>query len=435
MKGFQVGVLIFFGLFVFIGILIFSGAIKLGSSASSSAQTGSSSGLVVWGTVPAKNLSTALSFLNTNKGLAIKYVEKDPRTYESDILNAFAFGGLPDMFLLSQDLITTYKDKILSIPFTYFSERTYDDSYIRAANVFKTTDGFLGFPIFADPLVMYYNQDILESAGLSVPPKYWSELFNYVPKLVNKNEALEIKRAGVALGEFSNIENAKSIFSALLLQLNDPIVARDATNKYSSVFSAQSDVSTRPALQSLDFYREFSDPLKNVYTWNKTLPEARNAFISGDLAIYFGFASEFANIKAKNPNLNFDVAMIPQVKELNNSVTYSKIYALAIPKSSPTANTALSVASALANGDNTVILVGPSGYSSVRRDLLASPSNSKYSQTFAASALVSRSWIDPNSTKTDEIFSKMIEDVISGLASSSDAVTHADTELKILLAK
>jgi ABC-type glycerol-3-phosphate transport system substrate-binding protein len=158
-------------------------------------------------------------------------------------------------------------------------------------------------------------------------------------------------------------------------------------------------------------------------------------FVAGDLAFYFGLSSEFQTIKSKNPNLNFDVSMIPQVKELNNSVTYGKVYALAIPKSSPTANQALATASALANGENTKIFVDPSGYSSVRRDLLSTPLNTKYAAVFAKSALVSRSWVDPDYEKTNEIFSQMVENVISGLSLSSDAVAKAETEFKILLAK
>lgn len=434
MKGFQVGVLIFFGLFVFIGVLIFSGAIKIGSGKTSNQPT--LNGITIWGTIPSKNLRTAIDYLNTkNPAFKIKYVEKDPRDYESDLLNAYAFGGLPDLFFMPQDLIFTYSDKVINVPYTYFPERSFDDTYTRAANIFKTPTGFLGFPIFSDPLVMYWNQDILENMGYTAPPKYWSDLFEYVPRLTVKNEAQQIKSSGVALGEFSNIKNAKDIFSALVLQLDNGIVGIDANQRYQTLLSSASTVSRQPTIQSLKFYNEFSDPVRDVYSWNKTMPDSENAFIAGDLAIYFGFASEMQGIKAKNPNLNFDVATLPQVKELNNAITYAHIYALAVPKTSPNAQLALSVGADLANGLNTWILIAPSGFAPVRRDLLVQPNITKYEKVFYAAALNSRSWVDPNDIATDKIFSQMIEDVSSGLASPEDAAKKADTALKLLLLK
>ena len=170
MKGFQIGVLIFFGVFVFLGVLIFSGAIKLGGGSAEEEAVAAPS-LVIWGTIPGKKLSTAISIATQSSGMTVKYVAKDPRTYEEDILNAFAFGGLPDAFLLSQDLILKYEDKIINIPYTFFPERTYDDSFVRAAQIFKKGEGFQGFPILTYPLDMNFNQDKLETSGFAAQPK------------------------------------------------------------------------------------------------------------------------------------------------------------------------------------------------------------------------------------------------------------------------
>lgn len=273
MKGFQVGVLIFFGLFVIVGVLIFSGMIKLPEKSKDGAPV--LAGTVrIWGTVSRSDLAGAISIINErNEGLKIIYEEKDPRTYREDLLNAFAFGGVPDLLLLSQDLIMTYEDKIVLIPFTSFPERNYSDTYLRAADIFKKSNGFLGFPLFIDPLVLYYNQDTLETAGFTAPPKYWSDFYKYVPYLTEKNEAQQIVRSGVALGEFTNVKNAKEIFLSLLLQLNNNVIFQNASYKYDVKLNQPSDISTKPASQSLRFYSEFSDPLKSVYSWNKSKKE------------------------------------------------------------------------------------------------------------------------------------------------------------------
>lgn len=432
MKTFHIGVLIFFGIFVFVGLLIFSGAIKLPEKQKAGpAGIGS---VTLWGTIPRAKLATSIGFLNSKNPVKIVYVEKDPETYEKDILNAFAFGGLPDIFLMSQDLIIKYKDKVIPIPYTSFPERVFDETYIRQANIFKTPQGFLGFPLLSDPLVMYYNQNLMESAGYSTPPKYWSDLFEYVPKLTKKNEALQITTSGVAMGQFSNIKNAKKIFSALMLQLDNNIVVFDARiNKYTSILSKPSTVSQQPGAQSLKFFNEFSNPVNEVYSWNKTKKEALDAFIGGELAIYFGLASEFDNITKKNPNLNFDVASLPQVKEINNNVTYGDIYALAILKSSPNAQSALSIAANLSNGPDTFNLVVPTGFAPVRRDLIGSTAVSKYGAVFYKAALNARSWIDPDNQKTNKIFADMEERVLSGLSNPEQSVRDAETEITGIL--
>lgn len=434
MKGFQVGVMIFFGVFVLLGVLLFSGAIKLPDKGGSQQVVGGT--IRIWGTVSKKGLNTAISFLNSkNESLKIIYQEKDPRTFQDDLLNAFAFGGLPDMFLMSQADIMTYEDKVITIPFTSFPERTFADTYVRSADIFKRGDGFIGFPIFSDPLVMYYNRDLLEAAGYVAPPKYWKDLFEYVPKLTKKNDALQVLTSGVALGEFVNIKNAKEIFLAMNLQLNNPIITTIEGGRYDSVLNKQSNVSARPAVQSLNFYNEFSNPVNTVYSWNKSKPSSDNAFIAGDLAIYFGLASEARTIALKNPNLNFDVAALPQVEELPTKMTYADVYALAIPKTSPNAQAALTVATDLANGANTLALVGPSGYAPMRRDLIGGGSSDPWNAVFYDASLNSRSWIDPDDTATTELFKMMVEQVISGLSNAEDAISSADNELRRIINK
>ncbi len=175
--------------------------------------------------------------------------------------------------------------------------------------------------------------------------------------------------------------------------------------------------------------------MKDVYSWNKSRNNSTDEFIAGDLAIYFGLVSEFRNIAAKNPNLNFSVATLPQVKELSNSITYADVYALAIPKTSPKAQLALSVSASLANGPDTAAVVASSGFAPIRRDIVAVPNQMKETKAFYSSALNSRSWMDPSTDKTNEIFSSMFENVSSGLDTPEDAIDRANNELKILLLK
>jgi ABC-type glycerol-3-phosphate transport system substrate-binding protein len=439
MKNFQVILLIVFGLFAGLALAFFSGGIKLPEKASQSPTGGVTGNVTMWGTLPTSTLRSTIDFLNTQFGgsVTFKYVEKNPETYQSDLLNAFAFGGAPDILLLSNSLISLYEDKIVTVPYEAFSERTFSDSYIQATEVFKNETGIVGFPVLADPLVMYYNKDHFDSKGISTPPVLWKDLSALVPMFTEKNEVLEIKKSGLAFGESKNVRHFEDIISALNLQLGNNIVSRDFNAaQYRSIFSNNSAISSKPAEEALKFYLEFSNPLKSNYSWNKSMPDSLMAFVAGDLSVYFGFASEVPLIQKMNPNLNFDIATIPQVEGSPNFVTYANVYALAIPKTSQNFQAAYYVASQIANTE----IAGPfsvaSGFSPVRRDLLKpSLAYSKYIEVAYRATLQSRSWVIPESKEVQNIFARMIESNLSGLQTIPKSVSEASIELQTLLSR
>ncbi len=439
MKNFQIILLVVFGLFGGLAAAFFSGAIELPQKASQSPTGGAAGSVTMWGTIPKSQLRDTIDFFNNQSGgnLTLNYIEKNPATYEKDLLDSFAFGGTPDIFMLSNSLINLYSEKVVTIPYQGFSERMFADTYIQAAEVFKTEVGILGFPLLSDPLVMFYNKDHFDSAAVTLPPKLWKDFSTLVPTLTEKNELLEIKRSGVALGEAKNIKNFKEILLAMNIQLGNNVVVRDYTkSSYVPVFSSKSLISAKPAEETLKFFLEFSNPLKSVYSWNKSLPFSLTAFVGGDVSIYFGFASEISLIQKMNPNLNFDIAQIPQVEGSGTTLTYSNVYALAIPKTTRNFQGAFYVASQIANGP----LAGPvslvSGLSPIRRDLLLpTMSLTKFTDVYYKAAIASRSWIDPSYSESNRIFTDMIENVISGLKNFGSSVADTNTELRNLLAK
>ena len=59
---------------------------------------------------------------------------------------------------------------------------------------------------------------------------------------------------------------------------------------------------------ALLFYTDFTNPSKTSYSWNAALPQSFDAFTSGELAAYLGYASEYNSIISRNPNLRFKSA-------------------------------------------------------------------------------------------------------------------------------
>ena len=46
----------------------------------------------------------------------------------------------------------------------------------------------------------------------------------------------------------------------------------------------------------LTYYTDFANPLKSVYSWNRSFSSSRDAFLAQNLAVYFGPGSEIEYI-------------------------------------------------------------------------------------------------------------------------------------------
>jgi ABC-type glycerol-3-phosphate transport system substrate-binding protein len=220
------------------------------------------------------------------------------------------------------------------------------------------------------------------------------------------------------------------------MQAGNPIVARRALGDLpQSVLSDNRGFSTSPAEAALRFYTEFSNPVKTVYSWNRALPDSRQSFIAGDLALYIGFAGELAEIRRANPNLNFAVTELPQREDGDVKMTFGKMRAFAVPRTSGNPNAAFTVAAILTGAGPLALFAEASGLPPVRRDLLSRPQPDDVLSAFYNSAILSRAWLDPSDTETDGIFRDMIESTISGKARLSEAVRAAEEEINALLQK
>jgi ABC-type glycerol-3-phosphate transport system substrate-binding protein len=156
-------------------------------------------------------------------------------------------------------------------------------------------------------------------------------------------------------------------------------------------------------------------------------------FLSGDLAFYFGFASEFKSLRERNPNLNFDVTVIPQSSGTSINSVYGKMHILSVVKNSQKVAAAFNAIQILNSKENSELLSQTTNLPSVRRDLLVNVPNSNIGQNINTSSLISKVFLDPDTNKTKGIFSDMIEGYVSGRMSLSQAISNIDTQINLLL--
>jgi len=423
---FQLILIIVFVVAAVLGVLVFSGTIPIGKSDSVASGT-----VILWGTVPSAKISPILSDFNkVNPGFIVKYVQKSADSFDQSLLEALASGTGPDMFFLPDNLVHHYKDKLFTIPFSSYSLASFKNTFAGAGEVFITSDGVSAFPISIDPLVMYYNRSILDGNGIVYPPITWEDLTNMVPTLTKKDETGKIIKSAVALGHFSNVVHAKDILIALFMQAGNPIIQENKGIVNSTLGSAIGNYNL-PSI--LKFYTDFADPNSPAYSWNRSFPNSDDVFSADNLAFYFGYSSELQSIVNKNPNQNFLVTGIPQIKNSNFKSTGAHVLGIAIASSSKNFNTAFTAASLMATGDFASDFASALGIAPARRDLLSVRQPDAFSPVFYSSALYSRSWPDPSPKDTDNIWGVMINSVLSNNMSIENAIKDANSKLQLLL--
>lgn len=432
MKGmsvFQIVLISTFAAIAVAAVLIFAFAIGKGDSNAVGA-------VRIWGALDENAISTVLrQGAEADSTLSgVTYQGFKPETFESEVTNALASGQGPDLFLLRQDYAYADMGKVVGLPETAITRAQFETIFSDAALPFLAADSVLAIPLVVDPLVLYWNKDMLSTAGYAQAPLYWDEVSSVVKSITKRTESGSITKSAFALGEYANVNSAKYILAALIMQAGGEITARDESGNLIPALAVRTTGKTQSTQNALRFFTGFADPSQPNYTWNRALPEARKAFAAGDLALYIGFASEEPLVRQMNPNLNFAVAGIPQIRGAARAVTTGYVYGLAIPRTSRNPNGAAATAFTLSNVTNSKALSLALGLPSARRDVLSQPTTGD-DAIFAKQAIITRSWIDPSAEKTENIFRAMIENTVSGATLVTEAVQRADQELAELLGR
>lgn len=427
---FQIGIFVLCGIGIVFGFLIFSGKIPVGQN---SAQTVKGT-VTVWGTVPYLNM-IALSdeVRKTYKDVTISYVEKTPATFQTELVEALASGVGPDIVILDTGTLIANLDRITPFPYTALPEATFKNTFIDQSSLFAYPVGIFALPFVVDPMVMYYNRDILSSAFVVNPPKTWEEVVALNAKVTQKDDAGTLLTETVALGTFDNILHAKELMILLIRQAGGNLTTWSTQdNKFVSGLSQ-----TPAARNALDFYTQFSNPNNEThYSWNPTLPQDRNQFIFGKLALYFGYASEVTLLRTKNPNLNFSVALVPQREKSSVKSVYGKMMGIAVMKSSRQSSLAFTIAQSMVKTEALTAFIGTSGqWVAARRDMLGQVPEDALKTLSYNSAIISQGALDPDPAQTTLLFKKIIDQVNAGLLSIDLALTSADATLGDILEK
>jgi ABC-type glycerol-3-phosphate transport system substrate-binding protein len=432
LRPFELGLVIIFSLLGVVALLIVS---NYQAPPSEAPPGGAIVGSVrIWGTLPQAAVDTVLDQLEeqNEQFRNVSYRYYNPDSFDTRLTNALADRTGPDMILVSHERLVDMRRRIQPISFESFPLRDVKNQYVDGAEIFALDDGLYAFPIAIDPLMMYWNRDMLSTNGFLEAPATWENLVNSVfPEIIERDFNRTVQLSVVAMGEYTNVRNAYGVISALFIQGGSAGVVSDYGGKYSIQLQNRIGGGSDPMRSAVDFYTRFSKPSNTLYSWNRSLPEDRLSFAAEDLALYFGFASEGRQIQKMNPNLNFDIAEVPQDGSATVRRTYGKFYGLSVLNSSDNTAGAFSVLSSFGRQFVADAIAVNSDMTPVYRTSLSAGSNDTYGRVAYRSASIARGWLNPNKAQVDSIFQTMTQDINENRRDLSGAVSDATNRLEM----
>jgi len=266
--------------------------------------------------------------------VTVKIKKVRPEEFDKLFLNALADNVAPDIISVNVRDINKHRSRLLAMPSKVqvadifvkgkYSKETVvnivdvpmiSPSALKSNFIGTVYDDVVfdkknyGVPLATDVLALYFNKDLLDQAGIPLPPTTWEELMDTVRSTTKFNEKGDIIQSGAALGAGTNITRSFDILSLLMLQGGVNI----AQGNYITFDSGLKVSGQHPTLEAMRFYTDFANPTKDVYTWNEDMGDSLEAFAAGKVVFYFGFAYDLPRIKALAPQINMDIVPVPQL--------------------------------------------------------------------------------------------------------------------------
>jgi len=364
--------------------------------------------------------------------------------YEKSLLEALAEDRGPDMFNLPNVWMEAWKGKMLPLPekttiptqvvdserkklvavnleSKTISVREVRNEFVEAVEddvVMLTipeergerpTDAIWGLPYSLDTLAIFYNVDLLRQADIEEPPDTWKKLQDQVKKLTIYDDDDNIEQSGAAIGTAQNVRHYTDIISAIMMQNGAVMIDENGRIEFDRMPAGLGERTYTPGVEALIFYQAFGRPTSSLHTWDNTLPDSMDAFVSGKTAFYFGYPYDRVKIQERAPQLNFDVAELPQVNpSVVRNVAHYPIEVVSAKTAHP--NEAWDFIQFAAEADNVRDFLAATDRPTAQRSLITEQLTDPEARPFVAQVLTAESWYDGEDwAEIEEIFGTMIE--------------------------
>jgi len=419
-----IGSLVFVVVFIFLLYLGVIPGLKVGTSQPPVT-------LEVWGVFEDSAAINPLitTYQEKHPNVTIIYRKKNIQNYREELINAFAAGRGPDIFMVHNTWVPKFRDLgLLSVanaqvwPINDYRNRFVDvvqKDFTYGGNIY-------GMPLYVDTLALYYNIDLFNSAGLINPPKDWDEFAKYVKLLNKKNSKGEIIVAGAAMGAGNNVLNSSDILSLIMMQNGVQMSDEDGKVTFDANKSGFSE-------KSLNFYTQFATPDNEYYSWSQNFPkdsqDSQAMFASGHAAMMFGYSYTKSAILLKSPRLRFDVAEMPQVKDSILRKNYADYWGYGVYIKSGKYDASWDFLKYLAEPAQSSFYLSAINEPSSQKAIIATQQSNNDLKIFANQALTADSWFQLDGETIKDILVKMIDQHISSEQSASVSLRKAAADI------
>src|SRR3989344_4949186 len=378
------------------------------------------------------------NYRQTHSYADITYQSVDYSDYESGLVNAFAAGTGPDIWLMHNTWLPKYGNLMAPLPQKVssqkeplFTVKQFQDSFVDVAQQDLMAGGQIyGLPIYVDTLALYYNKDLFNSAGITSPPRTWEDFNTDINKLTVLDAKGYITRSGAAIGTAKNINRSTDIL--MLLMLQSGVHMTDDQGRRAS-FGEQVE-GLNVGETALQYYTDFSHRTRpDRYTWDDSQKYSIDAFIEGNTAIMFNYSHQIAAVRSRAPRLNFGIAPMPQPGAASQEVDFANYWAPTVSKHSKNIEEAWKFLNVLRSQEGAQSYLTASNRPPARRDLINQEKNDPDLGTFATQGLTARSWYQADNIAIESIFADMIDDVNYSRATLAAALRSAQDKVSVLM--
>ena len=399
---------------------------------------GQPANLTFWGVFDSEETfrSSINAYQNQNPQVRINYRQFSFEDYEKSLVNAFADGTGPDIFMIHNTWLPKHKGKITPLPQQIAGEKTplftlkdFKDQFVDVTEQDLLVDSEIyALPLYVDTLALYYNKDIFNSLSIAVPPKTWNEFNDMVEKVTVVGENNNISRSGAAVGTARNVNRSTDILSLLMIQSGVPMINDDQTSaEFTKIVDGQ-DVGQ----VALEYYTDFTNPAKRVYTWNNAQHYSVDAFQEGTAATMFNYSHQIPLLRSKAPRLNFSVAPMPQLNAVQ-AANYGSYWAPTVSKFSKNSTVAWRFLVYLSSAPGVVPYLNSAGHPVARHDLVDQQQNEPEMGIFAKQALSAKSWYQIDNLAIENILADLIDDVNFKRQTIAEALRTAENKITLLM--
>ncbi len=308
----------------------------------------------------------------------------DEARYETELLEALAVRQGPDIFMIRNRGLQRNKAKIAFAPAGRISLLSLRHLFPRVVEDDFTDRGQIGaLPAYLDTLVLMYNRNLLNQAGIVYPPKTWEELEGMAGKV------------RVALGGSPDIiARAADIVELRALQeaaKEGKIIEGSATGGAAGA-------------RALEFYKKFK---------YEDLPYSPDAFGAGRVAMILGYSGDIKSIKARTSFVEPVIARVPQIQGSENPVALADYWGYAVSNQSPVQDIAWQFIVMLATNEGIAAgYANATGRPPALNSLIASRINDPAANATAEQALIARSIKTPDERRQREEVEQAIRNAV-----------------------